>query len=115
MCDYSLHLVASRPATVGDKLVTTDFTRSITRGFSAVGEMNIWLSAMGLDTSVISANAITQAHVDRRRFTTTVDVELVNGTTTTYRVRGRRSQDKLASLIAGPLGNKCTISNATPG
>jgi hypothetical protein len=41
MCDYSLHLVASRPATVGDKLVTTDFTRSITRGFSAVGEPDV--------------------------------------------------------------------------
>lgn len=41
MCDYSLHLVASRPAEVGDKLVTTDFARSITRGFSAVGEPEV--------------------------------------------------------------------------
>lgn len=41
MCDYSLHLVASRPAKVGDKLVTTDFARSITRGFSAVGEPEV--------------------------------------------------------------------------
>ena len=41
MCDYSLHLVASRPAEMGDKLVTTDFTRSITRGFSAVGEPEV--------------------------------------------------------------------------
>jgi hypothetical protein len=41
MCDYSLHLVASRPAKVGDKLVATDFVRSITRGFSAVGEPEI--------------------------------------------------------------------------
>jgi len=38
MCDYSLHLVASRPAMVGDKLITTDFAKSITRGFAAVGE-----------------------------------------------------------------------------
>jgi len=38
MCDYSLHLVASRPAAVGDKLVSTDFARSITRGFAAVGD-----------------------------------------------------------------------------
>jgi hypothetical protein len=38
MCDYSLHLVASRPAKVGDKLVATDFTQSITRGFTAIGE-----------------------------------------------------------------------------
>ena len=41
MCDYSLHLVASRPAEVGDKLVATDFARSITRGFSAVGEPDV--------------------------------------------------------------------------
>jgi len=33
MCDYSLHLVASRPAKVGDKLVATHFVNSITRGF----------------------------------------------------------------------------------
>lgn len=33
MCDYSLHDVASRPAKVGDKLVTTHFRNAITRGF----------------------------------------------------------------------------------
>jgi hypothetical protein len=41
MCDYSLHLVASRPAKVGDRLVATDFVKSITRGFSAVGEPEV--------------------------------------------------------------------------
>ena len=41
MCDYSLHLVASRPAKVGDKLVATDFAKSITRGFAAVGERDV--------------------------------------------------------------------------
>jgi len=41
MCDYSLHNVASRPAKVGDKLVTTQFANSITRGFSAIGEQNV--------------------------------------------------------------------------
>lgn len=41
MCDYSLHLVASRTAEIGDKLVTTDFARSITRGFSAIGEPDV--------------------------------------------------------------------------
>jgi len=38
MCDYSLHSVASRPAKVGDQLVATDFVKSMTRGFAAVGE-----------------------------------------------------------------------------
>src|SRR5262249_53308755 len=34
MCDYSLDLVASRPAKVGDKLVTTKFQDALTRGFA---------------------------------------------------------------------------------
>jgi len=38
MCDYSLHHVATRPAQIEDKLVTTKFKNSITRGFAAVGE-----------------------------------------------------------------------------
>lgn len=41
MCDYSLHLVASRPAEVGDELVSTEFDRSFTRGFTAIGEPKI--------------------------------------------------------------------------
>ncbi len=41
MCDYSLHLVASRPAKVGDTLIATDFAKSITRGFAAAGEPNV--------------------------------------------------------------------------
>jgi hypothetical protein len=38
MCDYSLHHVASRRAKVGDKLVTTELTKTSARGFAAVGE-----------------------------------------------------------------------------
>jgi hypothetical protein len=41
MCDYSLDFVASRPAKVGDKLVTTKFQNSMTRGFAAIGEPNV--------------------------------------------------------------------------
>ena len=41
MCDYSLQHVASRPARVGDKLVSTSFLNSSTRGFAAVGEPNV--------------------------------------------------------------------------
>jgi hypothetical protein len=41
MCDYSLHHVANRPARVGDKLVTTGFRESSTRGFAAIGEPNV--------------------------------------------------------------------------
>jgi hypothetical protein len=41
MCDYSLQYVANRPAKVGDKLVSSQFPNSITRGFSAVEEPNV--------------------------------------------------------------------------
>ena len=41
MCDYSLHNVTSRPAKVGDKLITAKFSTSVTRGFAAVGEPNV--------------------------------------------------------------------------
>jgi len=41
MCDYSLRNVASRPARVGDKLVSASFPTSCTRGFAAVGEPNV--------------------------------------------------------------------------
>ena len=41
MCDYSLHFVASRPARVADKLVSTRFRTTPTRGFAAIGEPNV--------------------------------------------------------------------------
>jgi hypothetical protein len=41
MCDYSLELVASRPANVGDKLVSTGFPLSSTRGFASVDDSNV--------------------------------------------------------------------------
>jgi hypothetical protein len=41
MCDYSLDFVASRPAKVGDKLMSAQFSGSITRGFTAAGEPGV--------------------------------------------------------------------------
>ena len=41
MCDYSLDLVASRPAKVGDKLVTTNFPHTVTRGFASLDDRNV--------------------------------------------------------------------------
>ncbi len=41
MCDYSLHNVMSRPAQIEDKIVTTRFSNSVTRGFAAVGDPDV--------------------------------------------------------------------------
>jgi hypothetical protein len=38
MCDYSLESVASRPATVGDKLISAGFHHTISRGFASVDD-----------------------------------------------------------------------------
>jgi hypothetical protein len=38
MCDYSLHAVASRPARVGETLITTTFRGTSTRGFASENE-----------------------------------------------------------------------------
>ena len=41
MCDYSLHAVSFRQACRGDKLVSTRFDNSVTRGFAPVGEPEV--------------------------------------------------------------------------
>jgi hypothetical protein len=41
MCDYSLQFIASRPAVVGDELVSTKFTNAITGGFAAAGQPGV--------------------------------------------------------------------------
>jgi len=41
MCDYSLALIASRPAKVADKLVSAGFPHTITRGFVSVDDPSV--------------------------------------------------------------------------
>jgi hypothetical protein len=41
MCDYSLHAIASRPARVGEALVSTHFRGSATLGFASPAEKSV--------------------------------------------------------------------------
>jgi len=41
MCDYSLHAVASRPAQVGETLITTTFRGTSTRGFASESDPTV--------------------------------------------------------------------------
>jgi hypothetical protein len=41
MCDYSLHAVATRPAVVGETLVTTTFRGTSTRGFASESDLSV--------------------------------------------------------------------------
>jgi len=40
MCDYSLHLVSSRPAEAGETLIVTGFPGTDTRGFASPSDPN---------------------------------------------------------------------------
>ena len=46
MCDYSLESVASRAAQAGERLVSTQFVNSLTRGFAAIGEPHVAVCLM---------------------------------------------------------------------
>jgi hypothetical protein len=65
MCDYSLHCVASRPAKVGDKLTTTSFAGTSTRGFAAVGEPNVAVCLLP-GTEVVFEREAEYEHAFRR-------------------------------------------------
>jgi hypothetical protein len=41
MCDYSLHAVATRPAQVGETLITTTFRGTSTRGFASESDPSV--------------------------------------------------------------------------
>jgi hypothetical protein len=41
MCDYSLELVASRPAKVGDRLISAGFRHTVSRGFASVDDPKV--------------------------------------------------------------------------
>jgi hypothetical protein len=41
MCDYSLHAVATRPAQVGETLITTTFRGTSTRGFASADQPDV--------------------------------------------------------------------------
>jgi hypothetical protein len=80
------------------------------RAARSVAEFNVWLSAAGLDTPVVSAATVVDANVRRTRFRAVAQITLDNGASLTYRVRGRQAPEKLVALIARPLGDKCTIT-----
>ncbi len=41
MCDYSLHAISTRPAQVGETLITTTFRGTSTRGFASESEPDV--------------------------------------------------------------------------
>lgn len=56
MCDYSLHAVASRPAKVGERLMSTTFRGTETRGFATADDLNTAVCLMPGTELVFDSN-----------------------------------------------------------
>ena len=63
MCDYSLHGVAARPARVGDKLVTTQFWNTTSRGFSALEEPRLAFCLLPGTEVAFEENKVERRHL----------------------------------------------------
>src|SRR5437016_184112 len=68
MCDYSLLHVKSRAAQVGDKLISTSFPNTISRGFAPVGDLDTAVcllpgTEIAFDREVAHANQLGSAIV----------------------------------------------------
>jgi hypothetical protein len=73
MCDYSLHHIASTPAKVGDKLVTSPFYGTDTRGFTAEDNEDIAVCLLpGTELAFESDVLYGRGLLPRRRVSTRV-------------------------------------------
>lgn len=63
MCDYSLEHVKSRAAKVGDKIVSTAFTNTITRGFASAEDPSTAVcllpgTEIGFDNNIVADHVL---------------------------------------------------------
>lgn len=58
MCDYSLNGIASRPARVGDRIVSTRFAATFDRGFGLLGARDIAICLMPGTEIAFDGNAV---------------------------------------------------------
>jgi hypothetical protein len=66
MCDYSLHAVASRPAEVGETLVSSQFQSTTTRGFASPDDPQVAICLRPGTEIAFEADAQAQGLLFRR-------------------------------------------------
>jgi hypothetical protein len=99
MCDYSLHNVTSRPANVGDRLLTTGFAGTSTRGFAAIGEPAVAVCVLpGTEIAFMS-------EVERKRFFGAFRRERLHGTLARFRQVNTNDPTRHHDAIEFPDGH----------
>jgi hypothetical protein len=99
MCDYSLELVVSRPARVGDELVSAGFPHTITRGFVSVDDPNVAVCVLPGTELAFE----TEADVRQACFS-------LGGLGTRWRGSGRSTkagQTPITTPLSSPMGGSC--------
>lgn len=109
MCDFSLDFVASRPATVGDKLVSTGFDNSFTHGFAAVGEPGVAVCLLP-GTELAFENA-----VEWRRGYGMVPNLLINETVARFRQVNMDKSNAHHDALEFPSGRIVLLHNLSEG
>ena len=131
MCDYSLHAVASRPAEVGETLVSSQFQSTTTRGFASPdnGEVAVCLrpgTEIAFDADVQAQGLLFRRDVgDRLARFRQIDLhhaarhhdalEFSNGTIILVNdlVSGQRA--KVLQLPANPIEQRTDTSQSSAG
>jgi hypothetical protein len=108
MCDYSLNEVKTRPAKVGDKLVTHQFVGTFTRGFASQEDLNIAVCLLPGTELSFSGNV-------GRRGLWPWSRTVVNHKTAIFRQVNLAIRDAHHDALEFPDGQIALLTSLTPG
>jgi hypothetical protein len=110
MCDYSLQLVRSRPAKVGDKLTTRDFGTG-TRGFAAAEDARVAVCVLpGTELAFSSPVTLTEY-----RFVLGWKVEILAHATAIFRQVNKQQPMKHHDALEFPDGRIVLLTKLSEG
>jgi hypothetical protein len=110
MCDYSLQLVRSRPAKVGDKLTTRDFGTG-TRGFAAAEDARVAVCALpGIELAFAS-----KVKLEDFRFVVRPKAETLSHATAIFRQVNKNEPRKHHDALEFPDGHIVLLTQVCEG
>jgi hypothetical protein len=108
MCDYSLHAIASRPAKIGERLVSTIFPHTATRGFASVDDCNTAVCLLPGTELAFDENVEFQSRILRFRKT-------CSSNTATFRVQHKDQLERHHDTLELVEGRTVLVTDLSPG
>jgi hypothetical protein len=104
MCDYSLHSVRTRPAKVGDKLVTKDFGTG-TRGFASLDDLGTAVCVLP-GTELAFASEVSYSDWGIRSFLKGMEIRTQHRTAI-FRQINKQKERRITTRWSSPTGRLC--------